>query len=112
MERQRTEPEIQKLAAFAKFNPNPVLEFSSDGRLAYFNDAAQKTATSLDAENIESVLPPETAGIVATCLATGQKRLGLETRPGTHVLSWSFHPIVASQVVHCYVEDITERMSL
>ncbi len=110
VERQRTEPEIQKLAAFAKFNPNPVLEFSNEGKLTYFNEAAQTAAASLGAETIESVLPEETATIVTTCLATSQNRLGLETRPASHVLSWSFHPIMASQVVHCYVEDITERM--
>ncbi len=39
VDRQRTEPEIQKLAAFAKFNPNPVLEFSSEGKLTFFNES-------------------------------------------------------------------------
>jgi len=29
-----------------------------------------------------------------------------------HVLSWSLHPVVANQVVHCYVNDITDRLSL
>jgi nitrogen-specific signal transduction histidine kinase len=112
IERQRTEPEIQKLAAFAKFNPNPVLEFSSEGRLTYFNEAAQKMAAALGQQHPNAVLPPETVGIVQTCLATGQKRLGLETRPGKSILSWSFYPIMASHVVHCYVEDTTERISL
>ncbi len=112
VERQRTEPEIEKLAAFAKFNPNPVLEFSSEGKLTYFNDAAQKMAMQLDQPHPESLLPPDTAGIVQTCLATGQKRLQLETRPGSRILSWSFYPIIASQAVHCYVEDTTDRASL
>ena len=112
VERQRTEPEIQKLAAFAKFNPNPVLEFSSEGNLTYFNDAARKMAELLGQEHPEGVLPPETASIVQTCLATGRPRLQLETRPGSRILSWSFYPIMASHVVHCYVEDTTERLQL
>jgi signal transduction histidine kinase/CheY-like chemotaxis protein len=112
VERQRTEPEIQKLAAFAKFNPNPVLEFSSEGNLTYFNDAARKMAGLLGQEHPEAVLPPETAGIIQTCLATGHPRLQLETRPGSRILSWSFYPIMASHVVHCYVEDTTERINL
>ena len=112
VERQRTEPEIQKLAAFAKFNPNPVLEFSSDGRLIYFNDAAQKMAEALDQVHPDAILPPGAAGIVQTCLATGRRRLQLETRPGAKILSWSFYPILASQTVHCYVEDMTERSGL
>ncbi|HEX3801077.1 MAG TPA: ATP-binding protein [Verrucomicrobiae bacterium] len=112
LERQRTEPEIQKLAAFAKFNPNPVLEFSSDGKLTYFNDAAQKMAELLDREHPESLLPPNTVDIVQTCLATGEKHLQVETRPGTRILSWSFFPVTASHAVHCYVEDNTDRASL
>jgi nitrogen-specific signal transduction histidine kinase/CheY-like chemotaxis protein len=28
------------------------------------------------------------------------------------VLSWSLHPVIASQVVHCYVTDITDRLNL
>ncbi len=112
IERQRTEPEIQKLAAFAKFNPNPVLEFSSEGMLTYFNEAARKMAALLGQEYPEFILPNNTPGIVQTCLATGRPRLQLETRPSSRVLSWSFYPITASHVVHCYVEDITERLSL
>src|SRR5262245_51289266 len=38
-QRKRAEQEIQKLAAFAQLNPNPVLEFAADGALSYFNDA-------------------------------------------------------------------------
>ncbi len=112
VERQRTEPEIQKLAAFAKFNPNPVLEFSNDGTLNYFNDAAHEMAAHLGQAHPESLVPEEAVGIVQTCLATGQKVLDLETRPGTRILSWSFYPIMASQTVHCYVEDTTDRASL
>ena len=113
VERQRTEPEIQKLAAFRPFNPNPVLEFSAEGKLIYFNDAAQKMAAALGQQHPEAVLPEDTPGIVQTCLATsGRQRLQLETRPASHILSWSFYPIMASQVVHCYVEDTTERASL
>jgi signal transduction histidine kinase len=112
IERERTEPEIQKLAAFAKFNPNPVLEFSSEGNLTFFNDAAQTMASQLGEEDLDCLLPPDAEHIVQSSLATGQKKLNVETRPLKRVLSWSFHPIMASQVVHCYAEDITERLSL
>jgi signal transduction histidine kinase/ActR/RegA family two-component response regulator len=112
IDRQRTEPEIQKLAAFAMFNPNPVLEFASDGRLTFFNDAAEKMARLLGSAHPDAILPPEASHIVENCLATGRDRLHLETRPGKRLLSWSFYPIMASGVVHCYVEDITDRTSL
>jgi signal transduction histidine kinase/CheY-like chemotaxis protein/HAMP domain-containing protein len=112
VERDRTEPEIQKLAAFAKFNPNAVLEFSADGSVLFFNEAAQKMAAKLGQSHPGAVLPPEARDIVQTCLATGQNRLSVETRPGGRILSWSFYPILASQSVHGYVEDTTERSSL
>ncbi|MDB6109959.1 MAG: Histidine kinase [Pedosphaera sp.] len=112
VDRQRTEPELQKLAAFAKFNPNPVLEFSNEGNLTFFNEAAQKMANLLGEDHPEAVLPPYTVGIVQTCLVTERNRLHLETRRGNRILSWSFYPIAASAVVHCYVEDTTERTSL
>jgi signal transduction histidine kinase/HAMP domain-containing protein len=110
--RQQTEPEIQKLAAFAKFNPNPVLEFSAAGNLGYFNGAAQRVANVLGEVHPMTLLPPDVSTIVENCLVTGQNRLHVETRPGNRILSWSFYPIMASQVVHCYVEDTTDRMNL
>jgi signal transduction histidine kinase/HAMP domain-containing protein len=112
LERNRTEPEIQKLAAFAKFNPNAVLEFAADGSVLFFNDAAQKMAAQLGQSNPATVLPPDATSIIQNCLVTGENRLNVETRPGSRVLSWSFYPIMASQSVHGYVEDTTDRQSL
>src|SRR5262245_14936852 len=43
-DRKRAEMEIRKLAAFPRFNPNPVLEFAADGTLTYFNEAALEMA--------------------------------------------------------------------
>jgi signal transduction histidine kinase/HAMP domain-containing protein/ActR/RegA family two-component response regulator len=111
-ERKRTEPQMQKLAAFAQFNPNPVMEFDSEGRLTYFNEAAERMAHSLGEDHPEKVLPANTPLLVGNCLATGQSRLDVETRPGNRVLNWSFYPVVPSQVVHGYVEDLTEKLSL
>jgi signal transduction histidine kinase/HAMP domain-containing protein len=112
VERHRVEPEMEKLAAFAKFNPNPVLEFSSAGEITYANDAAQALAALLGEKSWGAILPPETPLIVQNCLMTGEKRLQVETRPGVRILSWSFYPIVAGNTVHCYVDDMTERTGL
>ena len=45
-ERKQAESQIQKLAAFPRVNPNPVLEFDAHGTLTYFNDAARDMATA------------------------------------------------------------------
>jgi len=112
LEGKLTETELQKLAAFAQFNPNPVLEFSADGGLTYFNGAALALAARLGQKHPQDVLPPDAAAIIQDCLAAGRPKLNLETRPASRILFWSFFPVTASRVVHCYVEDVTERLSL
>jgi PAS domain S-box-containing protein len=111
-DRKRAEKEIRKLAAFPRFNPNPVLEFTADGSLTYFNDAALEMARSLKKNHPQSILPLNTATIVKMCLSTGQNKLHLDTNISGRVLSWSFFPVMANQVVHCYAEDVTERLNL
>ncbi len=111
-ERKRVEEAIKSLASFAQLNPNPVLEFSRDGKLTYYNAAASEIAQSLGKDQPGAMLPPAHVSIVQMCLATGQKKLRLETTVGGRTFSWSFYPIKENQVVHCYVGDITERQSL
>jgi PAS domain S-box-containing protein len=111
-DRKRAEKEIRKLAAFPRFNPNPVLEFAADGSLTYFNDAALEMTRSLRRNHPQSILPLNTATIVKMCLANGQNKLHLDNTTAGRVISWSFFPVVANQVVHCYAEDVTERLNL
>ena len=112
VERCRTEAELQKLAAFAQLSPNPALELSAEGTITYFNDATLQLALSVNCDHPRDVLPPNLPEIVRTCLATGQSKLRYETKFAERTLSWSFHPVSGSRVVHCYVEDITDRLSL
>jgi PAS domain S-box-containing protein len=111
-ERKRTEMEIQKLAAFPRWNPNPIFEFSADGKLTYFNDSAAEMALALGKEHPSAILPENVAEIARDCLSKGHNRLRQETAIGGRTVSWSFFPIMTSQVVHCYAADITERTSL
>jgi len=112
LERKRAEEKIQKLAAFAHQNPNPVFELAADGSLSYCNVAAQAMARALGKESPEALLPPETPAIVSECLASGHNRLQLQTSVGHRTLSWGFFPIPVSRTVHCYATDMTERLSL
>jgi signal transduction histidine kinase len=89
-----------------------VLEFSSEGRVTYFNEAAAALGKSLGKEHPSAMLPPECAGIVVTCLSTGQNRLDVKTVQGGRTFSWSFFPIPSNQVVHCYVTETTEFQNL
>jgi two-component system, cell cycle sensor histidine kinase and response regulator CckA len=111
-DRKRAEQEIRKLAAFARYNPNPVLEFSADGTLTYHNDAAGLMAKSLGKSHPEAILPLNTPNVVKMCLITSQNKLHLKTMVTGRTLSWSFFPVIANQVVHCYAEDISESLNL
>ena len=111
-ERKQAEREIQKLAAFPRVNPNPVLEFDAEGEITYFNDAAQELARSLGHAHPQDILPPNAAGIAREALASSEKKLNLETAFGDKKISWSFFPVAASRVVHCYGADITEMENL
>jgi PAS domain S-box-containing protein len=111
-DRKAAEVQIQKLAAFPKLNPNPVLEFSVEGVMTYANDAAYEMAKSFNRQELLSILPPRPDLIVLGCLAAGQKVLGQEITIDRRILSWSFFPIAGSQVVHCYGADVTEFQNL
>jgi signal transduction histidine kinase/CheY-like chemotaxis protein/HAMP domain-containing protein len=110
-ERRRAEAGMQRLASFVKESPNPALEISADGSIAYWNSAAEKLAEAVE-RDLRDLLPPEVGEIAAGCLQSGAGRAGLETKIGDHTLTWSFHPALSSKVVHCYGEDITARLNL
>jgi signal transduction histidine kinase/CheY-like chemotaxis protein/HAMP domain-containing protein len=112
VERSRAEATLQKLAVFAQLNPNPVMELAADGTISYFNDAALKLAFSVGKDHPRDVLPQDVAGIVEQCLASGQSHPRMETKVDSRTFTWAFHPVEQSGVVHCYVEDVTERLNL
>jgi signal transduction histidine kinase/CheY-like chemotaxis protein len=112
MDRQRAEGEMHKLAVFAQLNPNPAMELAADGSVTYFNDAALKLAVSVRQNKPGGLLPADIGSIVAECLEQQKSRLRHETQVEGRTLSWSFHPVSNSPVVHAYVEDITDRLSL
>ncbi len=111
-DRIHTEAELQKLAAFAQLNPNPAMELTPDGRITYFNDSALKLALSVQEDHPHALLPSNLDWLLKQGVAQGTIKETLRTKIAGHTLSWSFHPVPASRVVHCYVEDITERLSL
>jgi PAS domain S-box-containing protein len=111
-ERKRAEAEIQKLAAFVRCNPDPVLELAGNGRLTYLNPSAAEMARSLKLSRPEALLPGEAAAIAQECLQSGQSKPGQQICIEGRTLLWSFFPITDSQVVHCYGSDATERLNL
>ena len=110
--RRLAEENVRKLAAFPQLNPNPVFELAGDGSMKYCNAAATRLAQELGLGHATELLPPETPGIVAECLAENRSRLRLERPLNQRILSWSFYPMAELGVVHCYAGDVTERHEL
>ena len=104
--------EFEQLAAFPRFNPNPVIAFSPEGTLVYYNDAAAKQARALGKRLPDEILPLNTLKIVQSCYNTGEDRLAVEVIVNGRVITWSFYPIRSNSVVHCYGTDITDRRNL
>jgi signal transduction histidine kinase/ActR/RegA family two-component response regulator/HAMP domain-containing protein len=112
VERKRADAELQKLAAFVQLSPDAAMELNAHGTITYFNEAAQQLAVSVHRNHPFEVLPPNIDSIIRECRATGQSQMRLETQIAGRTFSWSFHPVLPSDVVHCYVEDTTERLNL
>jgi two-component system, cell cycle sensor histidine kinase and response regulator CckA len=111
-DRKHAENQIQKLAAFPRVNPNPVLEFDAQGALTYFNDAAQEMAAALGEKHPRDILPPNAADLARQALGFNEKKLNVEVAMAGKTISWSFFPITGSHVVHCYGVDITDMENL
>jgi signal transduction histidine kinase/ActR/RegA family two-component response regulator/HAMP domain-containing protein len=112
VERKRADAELQKLAAFVQLNPDAAMELNVHGTITYFNEAAKQLAASVQRNRPAEILPPDLDRIISECLASGQSRVRQEIKMEGRTFSWSFHPVMPSNVVHCYIEDITERLSL
>jgi two-component system, cell cycle sensor histidine kinase and response regulator CckA len=108
-EHRLAEKKARHLANFPELNPNPVLEFADDGTMTYCNPAAQAMARQIGFTSMTELLPGETRTVVQECLRTGLPRLRLTSQHGKHQISWSYYPLRAQRVVHCYAGDITER---
>ena len=111
-ERQANEQALQRQAAFAFFNPNPVLELSPTGEVIYANSAANALIRSLDLENFGQLLPLQTMAVVEECLRSLAPCLRLEKVFGERTFSWSFFAVKSSRTVHCYGGEITDRLLL
>ena len=111
-ERKTAELQIQKLAAFPRVNPNPVLEFSSHGSLSYANDAARKMVETLGQADIAAILPAKVNEIIRHCFSSNQNHYREQMVINGRTLTWSFFPIATGNVVHCYGADVTDIVNL
>ncbi|HWB58147.1 MAG TPA: PAS domain S-box protein [Chthoniobacteraceae bacterium] len=111
-ERKKAAAEIENLAAFPRFNPDAIMQFSAEGTLIYSNDAALQLARSHGKTDVADILPVDTTTIVRQCLNGDNSKIKRETTLSRRTISWAFFPIPTLQCVHCYASEITERLNL
>lgn len=104
------ESHIERLAAFPREAPDPVLSATEDGSILYRNTAASILLETQQLSNETDYLPERHSEIVERCLASGSDQHGLESKVGDLVFSWTYHPLPTQDIVHIYATDITKRI--
>lgn len=104
------EKNIERLAAFPREAPTPVLSADRNGTILYLNTAASNLITHSGMGALPSFLPEGHTEIIASCLSSGRGRHGIESQINTKVFSWTYHPLPGQELVHMYAADITERI--
>lgn len=112
IQRKRAEAQAERLAAFPRVNPNPILELTNAGEISYANEAAHALLRSLNKKHLLEILPANLRAIVAGCVGSGNKHSDELVVIAKRTISWSFLPVPEIRGVHCYGVDITERLNL
>ena len=106
-ERQKSiQQSLERLASFPELFSDPIIEIDLNGNITYLNPAALKCFPNLKKEKLQH---PLLANIIPLLKAQAQTRAIREVRIGDRVFEQSIHLISASQLVRCYVSDITKR---
>ena len=97
---------LERLASFPELFSDPIIEIDLKGNIIYLNPAALKRFPALKKDKLKH---PILVGIISLIKAKKQSYLIREVRIGNRIFEESIHLISASQLVRCYVSDITKR---
>lgn len=100
--------EIERLAAFPRENPEPVLSADASGTVIYRNPATDAVLRNLNL-TINELLPPNHVEVTALCLKTTQKREQIEHAVGERIFEFIYSPLASHNSVQIHAADITER---
>jgi signal transduction histidine kinase len=103
--------EARRMARFAEFSPNPVLEFSADGAILSANAVAHETAAALGL-TIEGLLPSGTPELVRRCAETGEHVSSVLHSVAGRSWRWAFFPAEPPAGAYGYGYDRSEEARL
>lgn len=105
--RLEAEEEVESIAYFVSENPSPVLRFSDNGDLIYYNKPSQCLIDLIGEENENSVFTDWKRLISSVYNSGTSKELEVECRDRTYLLN--FVPIKQRNYINVYGTDITVR---
>ncbi len=108
--RLETERENERLAAFPKDNPNPLLVCDSQGLLVYYNPAAANAVRQLNLQDVYSLFPKEHREIILDLDENSVRTL--QAPIDHHVYEFSYHAHLEQGLIFVYMSDITRRIEV
>ena len=97
---------LERLASFPELFSDPIIEIDLKGNITYLNPAALKRFPSLKQEKLKH---PMLVGIISLVKKAEKTSFIREVKIKNEIFEQSIHIISASQLVRCYVSDITKR---
>lgn len=107
-ERKVAEQDHQRLAAFPKENPNPILECDFDGRISYINPSAENIIENMKIE-LSAFLPPNHNEIVKNILLSRGGHYNTDVDVHDRIFTWTYNKVSRVEKIHLYGFDITEQ---
>ena len=97
---------VARLASFPELFPHPIIEISLAGELIYLNPAAVSQFPTISMTKLSH---PILEGAIDTVKAQQQQRFVRNFTVGAQIFEQSFHYIPQSELIRCYLVDITDR---
>ena len=97
---------LERLASFPELFSDPIIEIDLKGNITYLNPAALKCFPSLQQDKLKH---PILMGIIYLVKEAERTSFVREVNIKNKIFEQSIHLITASQLVRCYVSDITKR---
>jgi PAS domain S-box-containing protein len=101
-----TEATLERLASFPELLSHPVIEIDLAGNITYLNPAALEEFPDLQQLKRQH---PIIAQMISRVHHSQATYLNCETEIGERVFEQSIHYIAASEIIRCYIVDITQR---
>ncbi|WP_298614456.1 EAL domain-containing protein [uncultured Thermosynechococcus sp.] len=104
---QLSEEQLLRLSSFPELSPHPILEITTAGRITYLNPAALQCFPDLETQGCAH--PLFRGWFHSGSWAKAEQLTLEEVTVGDRTYEVTIHLLQESQLIRCYITDITER---